>query len=320
MAYKKRIENEPEVMIEDNNTEINEEQTSQDCIVNCLRNERVIARFIPRKSSLVMAEKHVQSGGLNENAVYTFTVPMTNSGFVKVLTNAEEKFLEEAMGLESGALNIHKRQNNFWSSSTDNPINRVQLHKQDNYFDLSIPEDYIKVKILLANKNVICPSLQDWESEPKASYKFMLIRDSEEVSNAKSQMDKIQRCYMEYGKYSTNIPVLRHIIETADGVQTAPNSKLEFLQVRINSIIQKNQSTFLNIVDDPYMLTKVLIKQAVEEGVIARRGTHHYLRDGNLPLCGNDEEPTLSIAAKFLNLPKNQALKLSIEEKLKLAK
>jgi len=291
--------------------------TAAEPIVSCLRKERVIARLIKRKSPMIVTDNHVLDGGMSRNSTRTYTVPRLQSGqFVKVLTDAEERFLENMMGLEPNTLSSYRQTNNYWSNNTPNAINSVTLQKDDNYFDLSIPEDYIKVKILLANTNLICPSLEDWRKMPKASYQYVLIRENEEVKNAKSEMDTIQRSYMEYGKYSTNIPVLRHIIETFEKKATAPTSKLEFLQIRINSIIQKSPTQFLDIVDDPYMLTKVLIRRAIEAGIIVKRGAHYYLRDGNLPLCGNNEEPTLAAAAKFLNLPKNQTIKFGIEQKL----
>ena len=64
------------------------------------------------------------------------------------------------MGLEYNALSVYKRENNFWDDSNDIGISKVALRKQDNYFDLSKPEDYIKYKILLANKNFIAASPQ----------------------------------------------------------------------------------------------------------------------------------------------------------------
>jgi hypothetical protein len=44
---------------------------------------------------------------------------------------------------------------------------------------------------------------------------------------------------------------------------------------------------------------------------------YHYLTENNIPLCSNNEEPTLNNAARFLNLPKNQTIKLMLEGKLK---
>ena len=43
----------------------------------------------------------------------------------------------------------------------------------------------------------------------------------------------------------------------------------------------------------------------------------NYLTENNIPLCSNNEEPTLNNAARFLNLPKNQTIKLMLEGKLK---
>ena len=62
--------------------------------------------------------------------------------------------------------------------------------------------------------------------------------------------------------------------------------------------------------------TKVTIKKAVEAGIISKRGEYYYLREDGSPLCGNNEDPTFTIAARYLSLPQNQELKFSIEAKL----
>lgn len=108
---------------------------------------------------------------MSERAIRIFVVPKLTSGvYVNVLTKNEKAFLEQAMGLEYNALSIHKKENNFWDDSNPNGINRVRLTKQDTYLDLSNPEDYIKYKILLANKDFIAPSLQAMQDMPRASY------------------------------------------------------------------------------------------------------------------------------------------------------
>jgi hypothetical protein len=105
--------------------------------------------------------KHVLYGGMAETAVRTFVVPMLSSGvYVNVLTDSEKAFLEEVMGLEYNALSIYKKENNFWDDANDFGISKVKLQKQDNYLDLSNPEDYIRYKILLANKDFVAPSLE----------------------------------------------------------------------------------------------------------------------------------------------------------------
>ena len=288
--------------------------------INCLRNERVIVRYLPRVTGIWGNNpKHVLAGGMSENASRVYVVPrLASSGmYVNVLTDSEKSFLEEAMGLEYNALSIYKKTDNFWDDSNESGIGKVRLTKQDNYFDLSIPEDYIKYKILLANKDSIAPSLQVLQDTPKATYKFVIIREGEETKTAKNNMSITMQCYKEYGKVEDDANILRVVIETISGKPTASTSKLEFLQTKINELIQLDGKLFLKVITDPLLPTKVLIKKSIEAGLIANRGNYLYLRETNLPLCEDGEEPTLNIAAKYLNSPKHQEIKFSLEAKLK---
>lgn len=144
--------------------------------VNCLRNEKIIVRFVPSPTAMVQRKGHILFGGMAENATRSFVVPILNKTgmFKNILTDNEKSFLEKAMGLEINALSIYKKENNFWDDSNPKGIGRVTLHKQDNYFDLSIPEQYIQYKILLANKDYIAASMEELENRPKATYQFVI--------------------------------------------------------------------------------------------------------------------------------------------------
>ena len=287
-------------------------------LISCLRNERVIVRHIPKERGMVTNPKHILYGGMAENATRTFVVPRLSSGmFVNVLTDSEKAFLEEIMGLEYNALSIYKKVDNFWDDSNENGISKVRLTKQDNYLNLNDPEDYIRYKILLANKDFIAPSLQALEDAPKMSYQFVIITEGAETKSAKDNMSATMRCYKEFGKIEDDIDILRTIIETIDGRPTSPSSKLEFLQTTANKLIQADSKLFLKVITDPMLSTKVLIKKAIEAGLITNRGNYLYLRSDNTPLCENNEEPTLNIAAKYLNSPKHQDIKFTLEAKLK---
>lgn len=294
------------------------EEHNEDQLISCLRNERVVVRFIPKQTALVTNPKHVLYGGMAETATRTFVVPKLTSGlFINVLTKQEKDFLEYTMGLEPNALSIYKKENNFWDDSNDGNIAEVKLTKQDTYLDLSNPRDYIKYKILLANKDFIAPSLQVLEDMPKASYQFVLIAEGDETKKAKEGMTTMQACYKEFGKIEEDAGTLKTIIELIDGRPVAGNAKLDFLQTKVNNIIQGNSKQFLKVVTDPLLKTKVLIKESIEAGLISNRGNYLYLRDGNMPLCENGEEPTLNVAAKYLNHPKHQEIKFTLEAKLK---
>lgn len=288
-------------------------------LVNCLRNERIIVRYIPKLSGMWGNNpKHILAGGMAEGASRTFVVPRLSSGMlVNVLTDKEKAFLEDIMGLEYNALSIYKKKDNFWDDSNENGINKVRLTKQDNYLNLNDPEDYIRYKILLANKDYIAPSLQVLQDAPKATYQFVIISEAEETKVAKTNMSSTMLCYKEFGKVEDDADTLRVIIETIDGRPTSKNAKLEFLQTKVNDLIQTNSKLFLKVITDPMLSTKVLIKKAIEAGLISNRGNFLYLRSDNTPLCENNEEPTLNIAAKYLNMPKHQDILFALQAKLK---
>lgn len=300
-------------MAKEDKKSINEEKP----LVNCLKNEQIIIRYLPRQSRMVTNPKHVLFGGMAENATRTFVVPMLSSGrYVNVLTDSEKDFLEELMGLSPNALSIYKKVDNFWDDANEAGISKVTLRKQDNYLNLANVEDYIRYKILLANKDYIAPSLEALETNPKATYQFVILTEDSETQSAKKGMTTLMQCYTAYGKIEDEVDTLRVIIETLTGVRVHKNTKKEFLQTKVNELIQGNSKMFLKVATDPMLSTKVLIRRCVEEGLIAHRGNQYYIKDGNIPMC-EDGEPTLNVAAQWINLPKNQEIKLSLEAKLK---
>lgn len=286
---------------------------SEDVVESCLRKEIVTVRHINKPTGLVTNPKHVLYGGMAETAVRYFTVPvLEKSGtFKNVLTDAEKSYLEEIMGLEFNRLSIYRKNDNFWENY------QVRLTKTDTYLDLSIPDDYIKYKVLLANSDFIAPSIEALQDKPKATYQFVILEEGTESKMANDNITLTQSCWKEFGKYEDNADILRMVVETVTGRPLSANTKIESLRTKAGDLISSDAKMFLKTITDPLIKTKVLIRNAVEAGIISRRGDYYYLSDGNIPLCGSGEDPTLTMAAKFLNLPKNQEMKFSVEAKLK---
>lgn len=298
---------------------VTRERNRESSHVSCLRNERLIVRHVPKLTGIWGNNpKHVLSGGIAENSVKTFVVPRLNSGlYVNILTDEEKAFLEDAMGLEYNALSIYKKKDNFWDDGNEEGINKVRLGKQESYLDLSDPEDYIRYKILLANKDYVAPSLRALQDTPKATYQYVIVSENDESKIIKANVSVKMQCYKEFGKIEDDKDTLRTILEIVEGKPTASNSKIEFLQNRVNDLIQLDAKTFLKTITDPVLPTKVLIKKCIEAGLIANRGNFLYLKKDNTPLCENGEDPTLSIAAKYLSNPKHQEVRFLLEAKLK---
>ena len=293
------------------------EAPQQDEPYNCLRNERIIVRFVNNPNAMVQQKGHVLSGGMAENAERTFVVPILASTgqYVNVLTNKEKDCLERMMGLEPNALSIYKKKDNFWSDANPQGIGRVVLRKQDNYLDLSNPSDYIKYKILLANKDYIASSMHELEDRPKATYQFVIISENAEAQMNLSRVDAMKRCWMEYGKIENDNDVLRVIIEILEGRPVAPQVKLDYLQGKISDYIQKDARRFLGIIQDDLLPTKVLIKRSIEAGLITRRNDLYYYQGS--PMCEMNEDSTFNNAAKWLASIRRKEVKYSLEAQIK---
>lgn len=293
-------------------------------LVNCLRNEIVIVRKLPRRTNLVKDANHVMSDGMHDNAVKIYSVPklQKSNTFVNVLTNEEKDFLEYAMGLPKNALSIYKQpaEENYWSNANPAGLSSVTLRKKDNIFKMSVPTDYISVKILLANKDKICPSWEEWQARPKETYDYVIIREGEENKNSQNNADATIEAVMKLGKIADDKDVLRLVVETMMGKKYTDSTSAEWMKTQALDMIKntpKNARMFLSIVSDENLDNKVLIRKAISKGLIADRGGFLYIKDGNQPMCGDGEDPTVNIAAKWLGKPKNQEMLFALQAKLK---
>ena len=293
-------------------------------LVNCLKNETVILRKLPRRTNLVQDANHIMSDGMHDNAIKIYSVPklQKSNTFVNVLTNEEKDFLEYAMGLPKNALSIYKQpaEQNFWSNANPAGLSSVTLKKKDNIFKLSVPTDYIAVKILLANKDKICPSWEEWQLRPKETYDYVIIREGEENKNSQNNADATIEAVMKLGKIADDRDVLKLVVETMMGRKFMDSTSSDWLKTQALDMIKstpKNAKMFLNVVNDEYLENKVLIRKAISKGLIADRGGFLYIKEGNQPMCGDGEDPTVNIAAKWLGRPKNQEMLFALQAKIK---
>ncbi len=293
-------------------------------VVNCLRNEKVILRKLPKRTNLVKDSNHIMGDGMHENAFHVYCVPklQKSNNFVNVLTNEEKECLEKAMGLPENALSIYRqpKEENFWSTANPNGLGSVTLRKHDNVFDLSKPTDYIAFKILLANKDKICPSMEEWSQRPKETYEFVVIREGQEAKVSQSNTDATIQAVMKLGKIASDKDVLQLVVETMIGKKYSASTSLEWLQTQALDMIKstpKNAKLFLAITGDENLENKVLIRRCISKGIIVCRGSFHYIKETNTPMCGDGEEPTVNNAAKWLGEPKNQEILFSLQAKVK---
>ena len=278
-------------------------------MISPLKNERVIVRRL-LKEGKITNPKHALYGGMALGAFKWFTVPMLRNGqLVDVLTKEEKVYLEEAMGLETNALSVHRKVDNYWSNY------QVRLTKDDTILNLNNPEEYIQYKVLLANTDQIAPSLDAVHLKPKETYEYVLIHEEEEAKANKKRVNKNIEAYKVFGKIEKDKDKLRTIVEIATSRPQHKTVSLDVLTDNIDKLIQANATLFLTIAQDPLLDTKVLLKKGIEYGAVKVKNDLFYDAEGK-PLCdaGN---ATFSVAAEWLNKPKNQGTKLNIEARIK---
>lgn len=276
--------------------------------INPLRAEKIIVRFVPHAGGPHGDDpKHPLQGGMAENVKFQTDLPMVGDHYKNALTNAEKDFLEEALGLEHNALSVYNKTNNFWWNYV------VEIGKDGMTLDLLDPNDYIKYKVLLANSETIAPSLEALQDTPKATYRYVLIKENEEAKMESSKMDTTMACYKEFGKIDSDRDTMRVLVELLESRPFEPNTPVEFFRSKINQLIQVDPKLFLKSITDPMLHTKVLIRRATEIGKLSKRADYYYLRSDNSPLCENGENPTLSVAARWLNLPAHLDVKAMLE-------
>lgn len=281
---------------------------------NPLGKGRYIVRFWSKKRGIAEKE-NMYYGNYAPKAHSTFVVPQNSNGtFVKVLTKEEEDFYEDALGLEKGALNINKKEDNFWSSNAKNGISRVTIGKDDTFFDKSDPADMLRLAVLRANKDVICPSYKELEEHPKETYRWYIIDEGAQYSDNENVTAQLMECNKILSKNYDDKWVLKYIIEAVKRVQLSPRATLTQMQGEMGSIITDYLKVAYKVMSDQYLAVKANMAKARAYSIInLRNGLMYY---DNRPLAAPGFEPTEINAAKFLSDPKNQELYLEILSKI----
>ncbi len=292
------------------------EPTVEKVRVNPLHNEKIYIRFVPKViGGEVEKKQHPLNGGKADGAFDRLCVPMLRSTgrYKNILTNDEKEFIEEALLMDTNALSVYRNENNYWDNFY------VELNKEGLTLDLSNPEDYLKYAVIRANDDIVCPSVQELQDKPKATYQYVIVRNSEENKLESAKMDTMMASYKEFGKIDGDFDKMRILCELLDARPYAATTDIEFFRSRINANIQADPKRFYSQITDPMLGTKVLLRRGVEMGKLSKRGDFYYTKDGQ-PLCEAGEEPTMSIAARYLNLPSHQDIKFFLESEIEQSK
>lgn len=285
---------------------------------NPLINKKVVVKIVEKAFLNITNQKHTLANGMHENSKRSFVVPVNANGTYKsILTKEEQDFFEEYFNLEKGDMSVHKKNDNYWDDKN------VVLGKFDNYLYLNNAEDYIKYKILLANDQVICPSMEDLHKRPKATYMYVLQSDEEIEKINRETTDLTLKAHLLLGKLQDEKDKLRVIIEELEGKPFATTVSSSKLLDKMISILKSDKNLvmtkhFIKLCEDKLLDHKVFFRRCVDNSLVANKGSMYYTMDNNMPLCENGQEPTFEKAVMFLANPKHQDLYLKLKAKLEM--
>ena len=289
------------------------EKNKKEGLVSCLKDNKIIVRFVKKPDGFITNPKNPQYGGLSIGASIVLTVPVLRNGtFKNVLTDNEKSFLESTLGLDEGALSVHKKENNYWSNFS------VTLKKEDTIFDLSDPIDYIRYKVVINNNDLVAPSLEDLQDKKLGTWRFVIINEGEELAQKSAIANAKGQAYMLLGSIKENKPKVKTLVQLLTNKPINNNTKLDQLVVWATEEIEKDPKKFLSYAEDKFLDTKIIIIEAIEYGIMKKRGEFYFMADST-PVCEKNEEPTLANCVKYLNNPKNQTIYMKLQSQIKNA-
>jgi hypothetical protein len=273
-----------------------------------LPEEIVTVKYIKRKKGMAsnVGDDHVISGGMLSGSVKKFPAPLLKNGSIaNVLTKDEKTYLEDVTGLD---LSVYGE---FWTN------HYVSLFKDDNKFDLSNPMDYISYKILLFCKDDIA---QSWkERNLKQTYQFVITSGEEEMTEKKVGFDNKKEAFKLYGKIEEDKDKLIGVLTLLTNKPISKETSLKWLQTKVEEFIDTKPESFVSLIKDKSLETKLLINLAIDKGIIIKNSNKYSTVDG-LDLCENSQIPTFENAVAYLDNVKHQDVRSLVEAKILKAK
>jgi len=227
---------------------------------------------------------------------------------IPILTEEEQRWFENKMGLTAGSLAFNNKEKSFWKDF------RVTLDKKGRTLDLLDLEDNLAYRVLKVSNSVA--NTKDMINVLQHMF-YMVTEEEEESANVKlaDRYEEASRLFLnDVSKSDKKMAnVLRLLGRT---VPVEANGK--WLKAELVKIIEQkakvpgmsNMDDFIRIASDKEFNTKVFILDAMEINEISVEGSTYKLRSGDI--IGYDFDQVIS----YFDNPKNQQSKFLIEDRI----
>jgi len=263
-------------------------------------------KYIPKRIKGVTNSKHPLYDGKLDSAIDKFSVLRNASGrYVLDLSEDEQKFIEEGLGLMKEDLNTHDRNNVYLKEFS------IEMPKAGIHLDISKPYDLLVDKILRAYDNVVAPNNR--VIKQKASYRYVRLKKDDEVLLSLEKSDDRKKAYKLLGALEgSRERMLLFVINS--GRRILPSISDPELRQLVNKAVDTNEKSFIKTLEDPLFVEKGIIRLgAIQKVVKVISGMYYY---NEAPLAFEGKAATLSQAATYLKDVEQGDLKLAISEKV----
>jgi len=219
------------------------------------------------------------------------------------LSKKDKERLEKETGYDLSDSFDPNKPHPFWDSRAA----LLTLPNHSIILNPDLPLDYIKIAIAKASKHV-ANSLTDYENGLYPDATHVIYDENEEVASKAKKVALLKEAYKIANKLNKQSKIALILIISG---QTAKRQSDEFIEVALHDIIENKTEEFLSYANKTKaeLTTRAMILDAVNENILQmKKGSIYYMDE----LLGN----TITEAVEYLNDPKNQNLKIIINEKL----
>jgi hypothetical protein len=265
-------------------------------------NTLVRYQYIPRRVRGISDSRHLLYDGKLDSSIDSFSILRNEAGkYVFELSEAEEKFVIEGLGLNPTDLNRGNR-NNEYLQSID-----IEMPKAGIRLNLNDPWDLFVDRILQAYTNVFAPSKR--LSKKKISYRYMRIKADEEVDIILENADLRKKAYkllcsLEESREKMIMYLLNEGVRLHRQISTKDVRKL------VNDRVEKGYKKFIDTLEEPLFLEKGIINMGVVVGSIQEKNKLYYYDEQ--PMASDGEPAKLTNAAIFLKDKANAQIRVAI--------
>jgi hypothetical protein len=261
--------------------------------------------FLPKKKIKVVSIGKNKFSGINSypRTFKVYSTEMDKDGTYKTgLTDSEVKALMELPQFKNKDLSTKptdEKGSNFWA---DLEI-RLDAKKGVSEFNLEIPMDYIKYKVMLESSK-FCNSPLEKQKWPSADW---MIIDEEKTA-------EIEAVEIDFEMEASEIFNSLSEVDRKGMLKLYGKSKLEkaspsLIKSTLFKEMKKDPKRFTKIASDKSLQTRIFLEEMLSLGIIKKKG--NYFTNGDDPIGNSTDEAVL-----YLEDLKNQSVVIALKNKL----